>query len=316
MMVGLIGGMGLPWLYKLTLWAGGAEGAGDGVTPEVILSGARWVGGAVGVLILVTCLVPAVACREAPAMSSAPKISLRQALATTVRNRPFLQMLGMNFFATVGMYSPVTVSLLVSIYFLFHGDQNAAADLTGYLGMAQMLGSLAGLPVNTAVSVRLGKRRAAWVALAVGAAGFASLWWTLLPAHPYWAMVSQVLIGWGMQGVWLMSATMNADVCDSDELATGHRREGVYGAVFSLEQKIAFATAAVVGGYLVSRCGYATGGVPADEVLQQLRATLVVAPLVGLGLAAIFITFYPLSRARVVEIQVALNARRLRRSDS
>jgi GPH family glycoside/pentoside/hexuronide:cation symporter len=310
MMVGLIGGLGLPWLYKLTLWVGGAGAAGEGVTAEVILAGARWVGGAVGLLVLITCLVPALACREAAVVSSAPKVSLRSALAATVRNRPFLQMLGMNFCAVVGMYSPVTVSLLVSIYFLFQGNQNAAADLTGYLGMAQMLGSLVGLPVNTAVSVRFGKRCAALVALAVGAVGFASLWWTLLPAQPYWAILSQLLIGWGMQGVWLMSATMNADVCDSDELATGHRREGVYGAVFALEQKIAFAVAVLLGGYLVSRTGYATGGVPTAEVLHALRTTLVMTPLVGLGFAALFIGFYPLSRARVGEIQSALRVRR------
>jgi len=312
MMVGLVGGLGLPWLYKLTLVIGGA-GTGSGVaSAEAILVGARWVGGAVGLLILLTCLVPALACRERVATGEGTKIPLRSALVATGRNRPFLHMLGMNFFATVGMYSPVTVTVLVSIYFLFQGDQNAAADLTGYLGMAQMLGSLAGVPVNTAISVRLGKRGAAVVALAVGAVGFASLAWTLLPAHPYGAVASNVLIGWGMQGVWLMSATMNADVCDSDELATGQRREGMYGAVFALEQKIAFAVAAMLGGYLVTRCGYVTTVAPSSATLAELRTTLIVTPLVGLSLAAISIAFYPLSRSQIDAIQRSLAARRTR----
>ena len=309
MMVGLVGGLGLPWLYKLTLICGGG-GAGTFVSADVIIAGARWVGGGVGVLILIACLVPAVACRENVVISTAPKIPLGKAMVATLRNRPFLHMLGMNFCATVGMYSPVTVSLLVSIYFLFQGNQDAAANLTGCLGMAQMLGSLAGVPVNTGVSVRLGKRRAALVSLGIGATGFASLWFTLLPAHPYWALASNFLIGWGMQGVWLMSATMNADVCDSDEVATGQRREGLYGAVFALEQKIAFAVAALLGGYLVSRCGYVTKSSPTMPTLLQLRATLVATPLIGLGLAAASIGFYSLSRARVVEIQLFLAARK------
>ncbi|MSU50276.1 MAG: hypothetical protein EXS37_14520 [Opitutus sp.] len=114
-----------------------------------------------------------------------------------------------------------------------------------------------------------------------------------------------------MQGVWLMSATMNADGCDNDDLATGQRREGLYGAVFALEQKIAFAVAALLGGYLVSRCGYVTSATPATPTLEQLRETLVATPLVGLGLAAAAIAFYPLSRARVVEIQSLLAARRI-----
>ena len=310
MMVGLVGGLGLPWLYKCTLVFGGAGPDGSAASAEMILSGARWIGAGVGALILVACAVPAVACRERTVTSDAPKISLARALGATLRNRPFVHMLGMNFCATVGMYAPVTVSFLVSLYFLFQGNQDAAANLTGYLGMAQMLGSLAGVPVNTGVSVWLGKRGAALVALGLGAVGFGSLTWTLLPAHPYWALVSQFLIGWGMQGVWLMSATMNADVCDSDELATGRRREGMYGAVFALEQKIAFAVAAVLGGYLVSRCGYVTSATPASSTLLQLRTTLIVTPLVGLALAAAAIASYPLSRARVAEIQSALGARR------
>ncbi len=310
MMVGLIGGLGLPWLYKLTLIAGGAAGHGAGVPAEAIVAGARWVGGGVGLLILITCLVPAIACRESSTPARAAKISLGHALGATLRNRPFLQMLGMNFFATVGMYAPVTVGLLVSIYFLFQGNQDAAANLTGYLGMAQMLGSLAGVPVNTAISVRIGKRPAALVALGTGALGFASLGWTLLPAQPLWALASHFLIGWGMQGVWLMSATMNADVCDSDELVTGQRRSGLYGAVFALEQKIAFAVAALLGGYLVSQCGYVTAAPPTMTTLLQLRGTLIVTPLIGLALAALIIAFYPLTRARVEEIQARLAAPR------
>lgn len=306
MMVGLIGGLGLPWLYKLTLLIGGA-GEGGGTDPaEAILTGARWVGGGVGLLILVTCMVPALACREKTAVHPGPKLRLLPALVATLRNRPFAHMLGMNFFATVGMYSPVTVSLLLSIFFLFQGNQGDAATLTGYLGMAQMLGSLAGVPVNTAISVRLGKRGTALVSLAIGSAGFASLWWTLLPAHPYWALISNILIGWGMQGVWLMSATMNADVCDGDELVTGFRREGLYGAVFALEQKIAFAVAALLGGYLTERCGYVAATQPAADVLAQLRVTLIATPLIGLGLAAVVIALYPLSRVRLHAIQEAL----------
>jgi Na+/melibiose symporter-like transporter len=310
MMVGLAGGLGLPWLYKLSLLAGGA-GVGEAVSTDVILSGARWVGGGVGLLILVTCLVPALACRERTVVGAGPKIRLVPALAATFRNRPFLHMLGMNFCALVGMYSPITVSLLLSIFFLFAGDQNAAATLVGFLGMAQMLGSLVGVPVNTAASVRFGKRRAALASIGVAAVGFASLAWTLVPEHPYFALGSNVLIGWGMQGIWLMSATMNADVCDSDELATGQRREGLYGAVFALEQKIGFAVAALLGGYLVSRCGYVASATPSPVALQELRLTLIATPIVGMALAALAIAFYPLSRDRLTEIQNTLAARRL-----
>lgn len=235
---------------------------------------------------------------------------LPQALGTALRNRAFLHLLGMNFSAIVGMFAPVTATLLLSIHFLFQGDQDGAATLTGATGLAQMLGALAGVPVNTWVSVRLGKRRAALGALALGAIGFASLWLTFRPAHPSWALASYFWIGWGMQGVWLMSATMTADVCDDDEVASGRRREGLYGAVFGVEQKLAFAAAALLGGYLVGFAGYATSASPSPATLENLRLVLVATPLAGLALGALSIWFYPLSRTRVGEIQALLARRR------
>jgi glycoside/pentoside/hexuronide:cation symporter, GPH family len=307
MMVGLIGGLGIPWLYKLSLLIGGSTA--EMVAPGAILAGARWVGIGVGVLILITCVVPAVFCREPPRTASPPRTSLRLALRATLGNRPFLHMLGMNGFAVIGLYAPVTVVLLVNIYDLFAGDQHAAATLTGYLGMVMLLGCLAGVPVNTALSGRIGKRGTALIALALAATGCASLWWTLLPAHPYGALASQFLIGWGSQGIWLMSATMNADVCDRDELATGQRRQGLYGAVFALEQKVAFACAALLGGYLVARCGYVAGATPDATTLHHLRVTLVITPTVCLALAALAIMSYPLTRARVEDIQRQLATR-------
>jgi GPH family glycoside/pentoside/hexuronide:cation symporter len=309
MMIGLVGGLGLPWLYKLTLYFGGGA-SGTGPVRDTILRGASWVGLGVAGLILITCLAPAIGCREQARPDGRRGPDLRSALRATLRNRPFLQMLGMNFFAIVGMFSQITVSLLVGIYFIYQGDQDAAATLIGFAGMTQMMGAFVGVPINTWLSHRLGKREMALVALAFNAIGFSSLWLTLTPSHPFGSLVSYFLIGWGSQGVWLMSATMNADVCDYDELLHGHRREGLYGAVFAFEQKLAFAAAALLGGYLVTRCGYVHDAPVSEPVIAQLRATLIVTPVIGMVVAALCIRRYPLSRDSVEAMQRKLAKRR------
>ncbi len=107
-----------------------------------------------------------------------------------------------------------------------------------------------------------------------------------------------------------MTATMNADVCDEDEIRTGQRREGLYGAVFALEQKIAFAIAAVIGGYLLTRSGYVAHTTPSPEVLARLKFVYVAFPLACLGCAAIAIAGYPLTHKRMVAIRAELNARK------
>jgi Na+/melibiose symporter-like transporter len=161
MIVGLVGGLGLPWLYKLALILGGSDGSATGATPAVIIAGAQWVGFGVGALIIATCLAPALFVRERPLARPSGRLRGTRAFLTTLRNRAFLHMLGMNFCAIVGMYAPVTATLILNIYFLFDGNQDAAATLTGYAGMAQLIGSLAGVPVNTWLSVRFGKRTTA-----------------------------------------------------------------------------------------------------------------------------------------------------------
>ena len=104
-----------------------------------------------------------------------------------------------------------------------------------------------------------------------------------------------------------MTATMNADVCDEDEFRTHHRREGLYGAVFALEQKVAFGVAAGLGGFIAVRCGYTSGALEPSEVLDVLRHAFIGTQLVFLGLAAPVIAFYPPSRQRLPEIRLRLD---------
>jgi GPH family glycoside/pentoside/hexuronide:cation symporter len=107
-----------------------------------------------------------------------------------------------------------------------------------------------------------------------------------------------------------MSATMLADVCDEDEFRTGLRREGMYGAVFSLQQKIAYAVAVLLGGYLVRACGYTSGATPSQGVIKNLHDALILAPLILLGLAVAMVVRYPLTKTHLARIQVTLRTRR------
>lgn len=309
MIVGLLGGLGIPWLYKLTLVFGGAHAGDTNISPDVILDGVRCVGLGTAVLVLVSCIAPAIFCRE-NVVASAQKLSLVGAIRETIRNRPFLHMLAMNFFAILANLSVGAVGLILTINYLFKGDQGAAATLGGWAGMVLMVGAFIGVPINTWVSTRIGKRQAAFVCLATTAAAFVTMIWTLHPDHPRWIIASSFLLGFGSQGIWLMTATMNADVCDEDEIRTGQRREGLYGAVFALEQKIAFAVAAVAGGYLLTRSGYLAHTTPSSEVLMRLKFVYVAFPLACLACAALAIAGYPLTRNRMAAIRTELDARK------
>ncbi len=198
MIVGLLGGLGIPWLYKLTLVFGGAHPGDTNISPDVILDGVRWVGLGTAVLVLFSCIAPAIFCRENAVVAPAQKLSLVGAIRETARNRPFLHMLAMNLFAILATLAVGAVGLILTINYLYNGDQGAAATLNGWAGMVLMAGAFIGVPINTWISTRIGKRHAAFVCLGTAAAAFASMIWTMHPSHPNGMIASSFLLGFGL----------------------------------------------------------------------------------------------------------------------
>jgi GPH family glycoside/pentoside/hexuronide:cation symporter len=168
------------------------------------------------------------------------------------------------------------------------------------------LGAAIGVPVHTLISSKIGKRAAYLVCLAVTALGTASQWFTFNQTHPYQVLFSAFLFGVGIQGVWLMCQSMAADVCDEDELRTGTRREGLYGAGYALAEKLGVTAGFSLAGLIATACGY-SAGTPSESTLQAMRLSLIAIPLVGFALGAFLILRYPLSPKRLAAIRSQLD---------
>ena len=110
----------------------------------------------------------------------------------------------------------------------------------------------------------------------------------------------------------MIKNSMLADVCDLDELKSGHRREAFYGAVFVTTDKIAMAVALALQGFLLVSSGFDASLEHADlRTPSAFGCWRWSSPSrVGflIGLVSIFI--YPLTRERCHEIRSQLNARR------
>jgi len=128
-------------------------------------------------------------------------------------------------------------------------------------------------------------------------------------------LLATFVMALGGQGCWLMIDSMTADICDEDELRTGKRREGMFGAAQGFGRKIAFAITVLVGGYLLQWIGFdpeaaeAAGGV-SDAVGTRMLLTLILCQGGGLVIALAVFFFYPITRARAEATRDALEARR------
>jgi glycoside/pentoside/hexuronide:cation symporter, GPH family len=301
MILGLVFGLFIPWLYKLCFLPifGGDE-----------MVGIKYVGGAMALLILLTGITPAIFCRERVQVQAQPKMEIKKAFRVAIRNSAFQKVLLAQLVALTTTFLVGPLMFYLNVFYVFDGERSAAATVMGFGGTLQMTGAALGLVSNTWISQKLGKRHAAILCFLIAICGVFLYLILLRPEMPYLQLISWFMVGFGMQGAWLMCASMVADVCDSDEIETGLRREGIYGAVNALTQKGALALAGLLSGYVVAFSGFHQGEMPGDGVINTMLHTYIWVQVCGLLLAIIAIYKYPLTRHKVNEIQAELLIRK------
>ncbi|MEA2069483.1 MAG: MFS transporter, partial [Verrucomicrobiota bacterium] len=130
----------------------------------------------------------------------------------------------------------------------------------------------------SAVSVRTGKKTGMVLGLVLALFGIIGAWFAMDPRWPMAQLLTTVVAAMGLQGCWLMVSSMVADVCDEDELKTGLRREGMFGAVNGFALKAALAVTALIGGFLLQFSGFDAEGVDQfeartiEQVIEPSRA--------------------------------------------
>jgi GPH family glycoside/pentoside/hexuronide:cation symporter len=106
-------------------------------------------------------------------------------------------------------------------------------------------------------------------------------------------------------------------VCDLDELATGKRREGIFGAIYWWMVKLGFAVAGLASGAIMSFVAFTPGAPlqPAGAV-DGLRLFYSGVPIVGTLLAMWIMRNYDLDEKRAMEVNAELQRRKLRAEGS
>jgi Na+/melibiose symporter-like transporter len=130
--------------------------------------------------------------------------------------------------------------------------------------------------------------------------------------------VHVLTIGHGIAGLfasvlWIMPASMIADVADQDELVTGQRREGSFFGIFSFGEQLGGGVSLLAAGVLVDWFAGLVPGQAAQSPQTVWRIGLLysVLPAALLGVAAVLILRYTLSKQRVAVIRAELDRRRV-----
>ena len=289
-----------------------------------MVDGAKGVAIVIGAIVIALGILPAIFLREKPhpGMSGAAQEPLRlgalftgffRDFLTSIRFLPFLQICVATFLVFNGFILIASFQTYVLIYYVSGGDQVAGAKLAGYTGTVATISTFAVIAFVTWLGTKIGKQRAFLVSTGISAVGYGLKWFCYNPELPWLVMLPAPLLAFGLGGLFTIMPAMMADIVDQDELKTGQRREGMYGAIFWWVVKLGMAAALAGSGFLLNATGFdvALGGGQSERTIFLLRLFDTVIPAVASLVAMAVIGFSGLTEARSRLIREQLDARRL-----
>lgn len=294
-----------PWAYKFTqldIWGGNT------------LRGAHWMGIIVGVLLVLSGLIPVLFLTErffAKARHQ-EKISFFKSVGMTLKNRPFLMMIVITLFTVVGSRTVDFLGFYIGLYYLFDGNTGQQGTFAGISGNVRMVISLISIFILDRVSRHIGKRKSLGICIGLLIVSSFAKWLFYNPEHPYLSLFVLLFTTPASAGFWLLIASIKADICDDDELATGLRREGAIGAISSWISRMSTSLTAILAGFVLAFTGYIAehGASQAPGVVDAMRWTFYIIPSACAIPALILLWFFPITEARARETRRILEERR------
>ncbi len=238
------------------------------------------------------------------------KMGLFKSIWYTMKNVHFLKIFALHQFIgfTNGLFAQIGTFL--NIYWIM-GSAKSGTAMGAKVGMlAWALGFLS-LPLLNWACRRFQKHNTLRFAVIWMSIGCVMKWWCMNPKHPEYQYVLPFFFSIGIGSVFAVLNTMMADVTDIDELNTGRRREGMFGAVMAFLTKTVGSLTPVAAGVVLVVSGFdATLEVQTPQTIFNMRLMFSFVPGVMLLLSLLLLWRYPLTAERMAEIKAELLRRR------
>ncbi len=157
-----------------------------------------------------------------------------------------------------------------------------------------------------------------WIVYRPGRFDTALAWGSFASAGTSLAAIAKSLIwldpltgGLFWIGVGVLGQSMIADVCDDDELKNGHRREGMFGAIYGWSTKASFAFSFVLIGFFLQMIGFDPGlEAQAPSTYLNMRLAMCIGAAGPAILCFALLRFYPLNKEKAEENRIKLEEMR------
>lgn len=289
------------WLFPLTQ---------RGIFDNPII-GARYVAFGIALLMVVLALIPIIFVptrKREPRQK--PKMNIVAMVKTTLTNKPFLYTLVPCVIVAMSINYRAQFFLYVNVYHVFEGDlARGSAFAATFFTISQIL-AIALAPVFASLATHTSKKEAMLIVLGIITLGSLSSFFLMTPQMPYLAIIPQLLVDPAIAATFMLYHSMIGDVCDLDELETGSRREGSFGAVAGWVYKTGSSLAVLLSGVGLWLGGFdvSSGSSQSESFILGARLQFALIPAVAGLIGLLVFSKYPITRAIAQDVRRQLDA--------
>lgn len=228
------------------------------------------------------------------------------------KSKPFKKLCLATFLVFNSFNTIAGFSFFIIVYYMFGGNAGDAGiwpTLHGCVGA--LLTTFMVIPIITWLSKQIGKKKAFLVSQSISLIGYILFWFLFIPGKPYMFLFALPFFSFGIGGLFTLMMSMTADVIDLDELETGKRREGIYGAIYWWMVKFGFAIAGLLTALLMKSVGFDNDlDVQPEGAITGLRLIYSGLPILGTLTAIAIMWNYNVSEERANEVRLELKERK------
>jgi len=312
----------LPWLIAPWCWAIMHNKAWF---PDIVYGG-RVLAIIIGAVIIVCGILPAIFNKEY--FHTLPKPDVRGAwrvmkdffigMFITLKCKPFVKLCLATLLIFGGFMCASAFTIYVVFFYVFGNapvlDQAYAKGglLLGLYGTFSSICTLGVIALTAWLSRKVGKRNTFFITIPLSIIGYGLKWIGYNPDHPYLLFIAAPFITFGLGSLFTLMSSMVADVCDSDELQTSCRREGMFSAVYWWMVKLGVALSSFISGLLLNSTGFRQelGLAQSAKTCLWMRIYDIGIPIVTSIIAIFVIMTFDISEAKAREIRVEVERRR------
>jgi GPH family glycoside/pentoside/hexuronide:cation symporter len=225
---------------------------------------------------------------------------------------PFRRLCIATFLIFNGFNTIASFTFFVIKSHLFNDDASAVGVWPTLFGsVGALITTFLVIPIVAWMSKALGKKRAFILSQGISIIGYVLLWFLMIPGKPYMFLFALPFHSFGIGGLFTIMMSMTSDVLDIDELNTGKRREGVFGAIYWWMVKLGFAFAGALSGLILTAVNYQSGGGAQPEgAVDGLRMFFSGLPILCTLIAIAVMWNYKVDENYAKEVRAKLDQRK------